>query len=76
MAQVFDQDLRKSNGGQKRKSQLKKCFIVYELYHIMSVFTIGVPKGNDFFPKSTKDNFGFLFIIHYYNCSELLYVNR
>jgi len=25
---------------------------------------------------TTKDNFGFLFILHYYNCNELLYASR
>jgi hypothetical protein len=28
------------------------------------------------FLKITKDNFGFLFILHYYSCSGLLYANR
>ncbi len=37
---------------------------------------IGAPKINDLFLKTIKDNFGFLFILHYYSCNELLYANR
>jgi hypothetical protein len=33
-------------------------------------------KGMTYFLKIVKDNFEFLFILHYYSCSGLLYVNR
>jgi hypothetical protein len=39
-------------------------------------YTTKVPKRNDFFFKTVNDNFEFLFILHYYSCSGLLYVNR
>jgi hypothetical protein len=40
------------------------------------VFMIGVLKMNDIIFKVAKDNFGFLFILHYYSCSGLMYANR
>jgi ACR3 family arsenite efflux pump ArsB len=39
-------------------------------------FTIGVLKRSVYLKRTTKDKFGFLFILHYYNYSGLLYVNR
>jgi hypothetical protein len=42
-------------------------------YHIMGVFTIGVPKRNDLFLKDYKGQLWIFFIVHYYNCSELLH---
>jgi hypothetical protein len=58
---------------QNENHNKEKCFIVYEIYHIMGVFTIGVPKKNDLFLKDYKGQLWIFFIVHYYNCSELLH---
>ncbi len=43
---------------------------------LWDLYTTRVPKRNDFFLKIVKDNFEFLFILHYYSCNGFLYVNR
>ncbi len=42
----------------------------------MGVFTIGVPKRNDLYLRTAKNNFGFFKISYYYSYSGLLYANR
>ncbi len=37
---------------------------------------LGYQKGVSNWDWTTKDNFGFCFILHYYKCSGLLYANR
>jgi hypothetical protein len=39
------------------------------------IYDYGTKKEKPIF-KDYKDNFGFLFILQYYNCSGLLYANR
>jgi hypothetical protein len=43
--------------------------------HLLVVFTMRYQKGMTYFLRTTKNNCGFLFILYYYSCNGLLYVN-
>jgi hypothetical protein len=46
-------------------------FVIFKVHS-----QLGYQKGMCEFLRITKDNFGFLFILHYYSCNGVLYVNK
>jgi hypothetical protein len=46
-------------------------FVIFKVHS-----QLGYQKRMCKFLRITKDNFGFLFILHYYSCNGVLYVNK
>jgi hypothetical protein len=52
----------------------RNCLIKIKLIRVYS--QLGYKKGMTYISKTKKDNFDFLFIIHYYKCDGFLYAYR